>query len=132
MISGVYDDTAHAATVEQAIDTAFTGQDDLDSVLLLDADKTLAPHDTGLLFWKETDLHGGTAECPLTQAFKNGYSYAAFRQAMLLYKEKADDFETIYSKVAAKVEMYPEMIQMLKRAGSTLHVDALIITCGIW
>jgi adenylate kinase len=103
-----HDETANAAAVEQAIDTAFTGQDDLNTVLLLDADKTLALHDTGLLFWKETDLHGGTAECPLTQVFKKGYSYAAFRQAMLLYEEKADDFETICGKVAAKVEMYPE------------------------
>jgi adenylate kinase len=103
-----HDETANAVAVEQAIDTAFTGQDDLNTVLLLDADKTLVPQDTGLLFWKETDLHGGTMECPLTQVFKKGYSYAAFRQAMLLYEEKADDFETICGKVAAKVEMYPE------------------------
>ncbi|KAI4645197.1 hypothetical protein J4E93_005997 [Alternaria ventricosa] len=126
-----HDEAANTAAVEEAVDNALRGQEDLDTVLLLDADKTLAPHDTGLMFWKDTTLSGGSAKCPLTEVFKKGYSYAAFRQTMLLYEEKADDFDATCASVAAKVQMYPDMIEMLKRAGTTPHVNALIVTCGI-
>jgi uracil phosphoribosyltransferase/adenylate kinase/phosphoserine phosphatase len=126
-----HDEAANTVAVEQAIDTAIANQDGLKTILLLDADKTLAPQDTGLLFWKETDLLGGSTGCPLTEVFKKGYSYASFRQAMLLYEEKADDFDAICGKVAAKVKMHPQMIEMLKRVGTTPHVDALIVTCGL-
>jgi len=128
-----HDEAANTTAVEQAVDTALGGQEGLDTMLLLDADKTLAPHDTGLMFWKDTTLTGSSAKCPLTEVFKKSYSYAAFRRAMLLYEEKADDFDAICASVAAKVEMYPDMIEMLKRAGwfTTPHVNALIVTCGI-
>ena len=128
-----HDEARNTTAFKQAVDTALSDQDGLDTVLLLDAEKTLAPHDTGLMFWKETTLPNGSPECPLKEVFQNGYSYAAFRQAMLLYEEKADDFDAICANVAAKVEMYPDMIEMLTRAGwfTTRHVDAIIVTCGI-
>jgi uracil phosphoribosyltransferase len=50
---------------------------------------------------------------------------------VLLYEERAYDFDAVCSKVADKVEMYPEMIELLKRTATATHVGALIVTCGI-
>ncbi|KAI4948928.1 hypothetical protein J4E91_005390 [Alternaria rosae] len=57
-----HDEASNNAAVEQAVDTALNGQEDLDTVLLLNADKALAPHDTKLMFWKGITLSGGSIE----------------------------------------------------------------------
>jgi hypothetical protein len=76
--------------------------------IMLDAEKTLAPQDTGLMFWQEVSPVG--SECPSSANFKiQGCTYASFRQALLLYEERAEEFEDLCDKVATKVEMYPEM-----------------------
>ncbi|KAL1792619.1 hypothetical protein ACET3X_009126 [Alternaria dauci] len=125
-------ETSNTTAVLDAVDAAIPHAENLETVLLLDADKTLGPFDTGLMFWEETDLPGGTTECPLTQIFKKqGYSHAAFRQATLLYEEKANEFEEICDRVAGKVDMYPDMLRLLNRIRHNPHVDALIVTCGL-
>lgn len=58
-----HDEASNTAAVEQAVDTALNGQEDLDTVLLLNADKALAPHDTKLMFWKGITFSGGSIEC---------------------------------------------------------------------
>ncbi|KAF1833642.1 uracil phosphoribosyltransferase [Decorospora gaudefroyi] len=128
-----HDETANDSLVMRALNSALPNRPELETVLVLDADKTLAPQDTGSLFWQEYNLAGGaSSDCPLKELFtKQKYSYASFRQVMLLYEETGEDFDSISDKVAAKAEMYPEMIALLKRVATAPHVGAVIVTCGL-
>ncbi|KAM0207634.1 hypothetical protein ACHAQI_007429 [Fusarium lateritium] len=109
----------------------------LETVLVLDGDKTLAPEDTGALFWQEfARNHPDLATyCPLKDLFSGpmGYSDAAFRQATLLYEEATDmvEFDTICQSVASSVTIYPEFVSLLRLVAGQKRVGAIVVTCGI-
>ena len=113
---------------------------ELETVLVLDADRTLAAADTGTLFWKKFfDARPTHAkEDPLRAVFSSemGYSYTAFRQVALLYEEVADqEFDTLCQDVASEVVMYPDFVNMLQEAAKHPHVAAVVVTsglCRIW
>ena len=100
------------------------------SMLVLDADRTLTEVDTGALFWQHAKV-----DDPLKPIFSSplGYSYAAFRQASLLYDERYSEemFETACEKVASDVAMYPTMEDLLRRALTEKSSGAVIVTCGL-
>ena len=100
------------------------------TMLVMDADKTLAAEDTGKLFWS---FQG--EQDPLQSLFSSplAYSYNAFRQATLLYEEIANDgeFNGLCQKVALKVRMYPEFVSLLQILTEAEHVGAVIVTCGL-
>lgn len=119
-------------------DKAFDpGHSQVKTVLVMDADRTLAPEDTGLLFWKRVkelqSLEDG--EDTLKSLFNGplAYSYKAFRQATLLYEETVDDqeFDTICQEVANKVNMYPWFTSLLRLVAQQNHVGAVVVTCGL-
>ncbi|RAH75649.1 uncharacterized protein BO66DRAFT_433722 [Aspergillus aculeatinus CBS 121060] len=74
-------------------------------------------------------------ECPLRRLFNGplGYSYAAFRQAVFLYEEAADDqkFGEICEGVASNVNMHPEFINLLWHVFDDTCVKAVVVTSGI-
>lgn len=113
-----------------------TCQTKLETVLVLDADKTLTAADSGTLFWEQM-FRTQPAEkgCPLKRLFSSplGYSYTAFRQATLLYEETADDeeFDSICQEVASSVIIYPEFVTLLKVVAEENHVGAVVISCGL-
>jgi phosphoserine phosphatase/adenylylsulfate kinase-like enzyme len=107
--------------------------DKLETILLFDADKTLAKEDTGALFWKKV---ANTEEgCPLNKLCSSAmaYSYTEFRQAVLIYEEEADDetFDAIYDEVASAVKLYPEFGLLLQGVAKNEHVAAVVVTCGL-
>ncbi|KAK0702499.1 uracil phosphoribosyltransferase-domain-containing protein [Apiosordaria backusii] len=114
-----------------------------DTMLVMDADKTLAAQDTGKLFWEEMVKKGlldpcsleGKYEDPLTTLFSSqlGYSYTAFRQATLLYEQYCDDpvFEAVCQDIASSVKMHPEMLSLLQAVERKRHVAAVMVTCGL-
>ncbi|KAH7019526.1 uracil phosphoribosyltransferase-domain-containing protein [Ilyonectria destructans] len=116
---------------------ALSGRDDLETVLVMDGDKTLAAEDTGALFWQTVNQTrpclGKT--CPLQELFSSplGYSDIAFHQATLLYEEATDDeqFGIICDTVASSVVMHPDIISLLRLAADQKHVRALVVTCGL-
>ncbi|KAK8109530.1 hypothetical protein PG999_007667 [Apiospora kogelbergensis] len=122
--------TSHAIL---RLDEAMSTQKYPQTVLVLDADKTLATVDTGELFWSACkDEHD---ECPLKKLFGGplGYSYTAFRQAMLLYEEAADEgrFDDLCDAVASKVQIHPEFVFLLRLVATHDHVGAVVVTCGL-
>ncbi|KAH6664455.1 uracil phosphoribosyltransferase-domain-containing protein [Halenospora varia] len=114
-----------------------TSQGQLETVLVMDADRTLAAKDSGALFWKmvSTSWQSRDEECRLKTLFSSplGYSYTAFRQAALLYEEAADDqeFNAYCEDVASAVTMYPEFVSLLQLVAEQEHVGAVVITCGL-
>lgn len=113
------------------------GQGQLETVLVMDADKTLAATDSGALFWKIVcnSQQLGEEENRLKTLFSSplGYTYTAFRQAALLYEETAEDeeFNTLCEEVASAVTMYPEFVSLLKLVAEQDHASAVVVTCGL-
>ncbi|MCJ1360183.1 MAG: hypothetical protein MMC33_010186 [Icmadophila ericetorum] len=116
---------------------AAAGQDNLETILVMDADRTLAPEDTGALFWRSFCCSRETSDekCPLKTLFSSplGYSYNAFRQATLLYEETADDqeFDALCQDVASAVTMHPEFVSLLHIVARQEHVGAVVVSCGL-
>ncbi|KAF2164049.1 hypothetical protein M409DRAFT_57139 [Zasmidium cellare ATCC 36951] len=123
---------------EVAVDVLVQGaKAQLESMLVIDGDKTLAPEDTGELFWHRicTDRLSWDLQWSPSAVFKSplGYSYAAFRQVSLLYEEAVDEeeFEDVCAYVAEQVNPYLDFVSLLKRTVDHAHVGAVIVTCGI-
>ena len=126
------------------LDEVIAMQPKLETMLVIDADKTLADVDTGSLFWTRmfgkfvTDVFNPAEQIkvtPLDELFGSpmGYSYNAFRQAVLLYEEYAADveFETLCSSVAMAAIVQPEFKALLQMTAECDHVGAVVVTCGL-
>ena len=127
------------ASAESGLDEVITAsQDQLKTMLVMDADKTLTAEDTGELFWrifsKSRSLAG--AESSLKDLFDSplGYSYTAFRQAVLLYEEAANDqeFDDLCREVASVVTVRPDFVSLLHFVADQNHIGAIIITSGLY
>ncbi len=102
--------------------------------LVFDADRTLAAEDAGALSWSA----GARDQMnPLKAIFSSdlGYSYTAFRQAMLLYESKASHLleantDTWCDQTAYGVSLYPELVSLLTRASNEPHIVVVVLTCG--
>lgn len=107
---------------------AIPGQ--LDTMLVMDGDKTLAAEDTGALFWRNA-----LASNPLKTLFGSslGYSYTAFRQATLLYEEECDDerFDGLCDAIATEITIYPEVRALLLQLSNHTNVGAVVVTSGL-
>ncbi|OBT42773.1 hypothetical protein VE00_06576 [Pseudogymnoascus sp. WSF 3629] len=121
----------------EAMDSEAIHDDRVKKMLVMDADKTLAPQDVADIFWEKVSSHGAStgARNPLKELFggPSGYSYHSFRQATLLYEEAANDeaFDVICDEVALGVTMYPEFISLLHQTAELDHVGAMVVTCGL-
>ncbi|KAL5042409.1 hypothetical protein BDW71DRAFT_200619 [Aspergillus fruticulosus] len=95
---------------------------------------TLAVGDTSVCFWKIIHKTKGE-EDPLNVLFWGllKYLYTAFRQAMLLYKESANntEFDVICNQVAAHTRLYPQMSSLLHQVGGYRHICSVIVTCRL-
>lgn len=126
------------ACAKSKLDKAITAQANrLETMLVIDGDKTLAADDTGVLFWKEVMKHVQLdgVEDPWKVLFSGPlkYSYTAFRQATLLYDEWTDNstFEHHCEKVASIVAVHREFLSLLQKVAASTHVGAVVITCGL-
>ncbi|KAJ5193506.1 hypothetical protein N7449_009648 [Penicillium cf. viridicatum] len=122
---------------EQRMDEILADSDRLETVIVLDADKTLAQEDSGVLFWEQvrTASTEDDSNSPLKALFSSplGYSYTAFRQATLLYEEALGDveFEACCETVSSLIHMHSDIKDLLHLVRRTTHVHAIVITCGI-
>ncbi|KAB2570959.1 hypothetical protein DBV05_g10372 [Lasiodiplodia theobromae] len=112
-------------------------KDRLETVLVVDGDRTLAPVDTGALFWAQLTASQERARgsSPLKSLFSSplGHSYDAFRQAALLCEDAVDDqeYEALCSDVASQVTMYPEFTTLLQLASRQEHIGVVVVSCGL-
>ena len=124
--------------IERRLDDAVVAnQGQLETMLVMDADRTLAAEDTGALFWKKvSDLRPLRGEASTLSALFSsplGYSFAAFRQAVLLYEETVNDeeYDALCEDVASAVAMHPEFVSLLQLVAEQKHVGAVVVTCGL-
>lgn len=129
----------HLSAIKREMDQAVAGQGPLETMLVLDADRTLAAVDTGMLFWPKcpkflSPLGEGKAH-PLKSLFGGplGYSSEAFLQAELLYEETGDEteFDQLCSSVAAEVTIHPEFVSLLQAVVRHETAGAVVLTCGL-
>jgi phosphoserine phosphatase len=117
---------------EAAGEAALTHREGLETLLLLDANKTLTAQDTGMMFWQHLGCETGSMDNPLETLFKTeGSTYQSFRKATLLYEGVMCSFTEICDTVTAEVAVYPEMLELLLRAKNQPHIAAVVVTCGI-
>lgn len=104
------------------------------TMLVIDADKTLAPEVASELFWEELRNLKRVTEDPLKCNFSGPkkYSYTTFRQAGLLYDQvDATDFENACRKAVEKIRIRPEFKQLLSKIADSESVGVVVATCGI-
>ncbi|CAG8902662.1 unnamed protein product [Penicillium egyptiacum] len=122
---------------QKMLEILTANSDGVETVIVLDADKTLAQEDSGVLFWEHVRTGPGAGEDsdPLKALFSSslGYSYTAFRQATLLYEEAFGDaeFEACCQTVASMIHMHRDIVNLLHLVRGTTHVRAVVVTCGI-
>lgn len=107
-----------------------------DTMLVIDGDKTLAAQDTGVLFWKKLFEAGSSPiNNPLMSLFSGpmGYSYKAFRQAMLLCEDAVDEeaYDAICQQVASQVKIHPEFKSLLWLVADQEQIGAVVVSCGL-
>jgi len=121
-----YNHTSLMKTLDELIVTHY---DKAETLLLVDADKTLAPLDSGHLFWNRSR----DDEDPLEHLFCSlGYSYHSFRQAMLLYKGLEETtFNRRCAEVAEKIEIHSEFLQLLHLGARDQTLGIMVVTCGL-
>ncbi|OAA65187.1 HAD-like domain protein [Niveomyces insectorum RCEF 264] len=119
--------------------SASFSQNVVSNVLVMDADKTLAPIDTGDRLWSLLSHAGDGAEnptrTPLQSIFGSplGYSHAAFRQVSLLYEEAASEQEldAACETVADMVELYPDFLRLIRGVLEKKTALVVVLTCGL-
>lgn len=126
------------AQAESSLDDIFDASEgQLNTVLVMDADRTLAAEDTGAMFWKKVSdsrpLEYEASTLKTLFCSPLGHSYTAFRQAVLLYEETADDqhFDALCKDVALAVTMHPEFVSLLQLVAEQKHIGAVVVTCGL-
>ncbi|KAH6640053.1 uracil phosphoribosyltransferase-domain-containing protein [Truncatella angustata] len=125
--------------INDGIDEMVFEHDDLETMLVLDADKTLAEVDTGVLFWQRVQKNmlpqANGKLYTLQRLFGGplGYSLNAFLQTALLHEEIDSErkFETLCEDVASGVTMYREFVSMLEAVVAHKHVGIIVLTCGL-
>lgn len=122
----IHNEGHNLAEANKRLDDIFSNREQLQTALVFDGDRTLIAEDTGELFAKREQF-GEIFRGPL------GYSYTAFRQAMLLYEEIADtgEFKRLCSIVASQVTIHPEFLFLLGKAAEQRHIGAVVVTCGL-
>ena len=128
---GLHNEEHNMSCAEKELDDMVKAEGGkLTTMLVMDADKTLAAEDTGKLFWEIREKND-----PLKNLFSSqlDYTYNAFRQATLLYEEVAniEEYDVLCKKVASEVHMYSEFISLLQMLAEVQHVGAVIVTCGL-
>ena len=90
-----HNDGDNLSRAKSRLDEILKEADDLEVVLVMNADRTLAEEDTGAFFWKMFSTVG--------------YSYTSSRQAVLLYEETAgdEDFNAMCQGMASMVPVHP-------------------------
>ena len=113
----------------------------LQRMLVIDGDRTLTAQDTGSQLWSLISSSNNNpspfSDDPLTAIFSSplGYSYAAFRQAMLVYEELSatgpESLKQFIDQAATKTTLYDDFLYLLRKAGKQYRVGAVVITCGL-
>ncbi|KAB5533371.1 uracil phosphoribosyltransferase-domain-containing protein [Coniochaeta sp. 2T2.1] len=110
----------------------------IETVLVMDGDRTLIDKDTGRQFWKmvQASRTGNNESQTTVDAIFSGpmgYSYIGFRQATLLYEEIARDldFDRLCRKVQEQVNIDKKFVNLLKQAALQPHVAAVVVTSGL-
>ncbi|KAK4499075.1 hypothetical protein PRZ48_009587 [Zasmidium cellare] len=105
----------------------------LDTVLLIDGDKTLAPQDTGAMFWAAAG--DGPDKKRLADIFdEHGYTFKGFWEAAYEYDTAGSDgdFDGLCEQVATCVKMQHDFKILLSFiAGGSKSVKAIVVTSGL-
>ncbi|KAI6368886.1 hypothetical protein MCOR31_005373 [Pyricularia oryzae] len=119
------------------------------TIVVFDADRTLAPYDSGVMFTDEADADGylGHQDDKMGGVLKRvfggplGYSHRAFQQVSvmlegLVYRsahslELQDLYDATCDLVAGHIGMYQDMIMHLGQLTWNQDILPVVVTCGV-
>ncbi|KAI6352484.1 hypothetical protein MCOR25_009397 [Pyricularia grisea] len=119
------------------------------TIVVFDADRTLAPYDSGSMFVCEADANGypGRQDDDMRGVLKRvfsgplGYSHRAFQQVSVLLEgmvyrtayslELQDVYDTTCDLVADDIRMYEDMIIHLGQLTWNPDILPVVVTCGV-
>ncbi|KAF2475228.1 uncharacterized protein BDR25DRAFT_382102 [Lindgomyces ingoldianus] len=137
----IHNEKMNLSTAENMLDNIMTQSRETPATMLVfDGDGTLTPSDTGIMFFQKISnaQYPNGNQNPLKELFSDskwGHSYAAFRQATLMYEDAADElnFGALCEKVAMEVKMYPEFVNLLQLVAENRErsVSAIVVTSGL-
>jgi uracil phosphoribosyltransferase/phosphoserine phosphatase/adenylate kinase len=134
----LHDESVNSGLAERTLDQIVSSYlIQVDTVMVIDGDRTIAPQDTGTLFYEMAmaQQQSESYECPLKTLFSSplGYTYTAFRQATLLCEATSSDeaYEKVCEQVASATTLHPEFVALLRLAAQLTHVGTIIVSCGL-
>ncbi|KAF2767823.1 hypothetical protein EJ03DRAFT_375814 [Teratosphaeria nubilosa] len=103
------------------------GCNKLETMLVIDGDKTLAAEDSGELFWKAAGQGIWKEGNPFKGPY--GYDYLSFRQATLMVEDIADvrNLSQLYER---GIKPHQEFVTVLKEVAKCQYVKAMVLTSG--
>lgn len=133
-----YNEESNLADARKQLDQAISANAaQLETMLVIDGDKTLVAEDTGKLFMAKmtSSRQSPGQECSLTIIFKSSmkYSHTAFHQAALLYEEAANevDFDVTCQEVARTSKVQSAFLPLLQTVKDNDHIGVIVLTCGL-
>lgn len=129
-----YTEAWNLKKAETRIHEVMTQQTQLTKLMLvMDADRTLTPCNSGNLFWQHEGYKHAASPLKDILFSQLDYSHAAFRQAAALYDERynADALNGKCQEIASKIELHPEMAALIHRAREEKDIGAVVVTCGL-
>ncbi|KJX94133.1 putative uracil phosphoribosyltransferase protein [Zymoseptoria brevis] len=130
-----HDEQVNMSRALQHLDSSLPPGRSIETMLVLDGDKTLTASDTGDILWDMIKHPRIAVTDPIKQIFDSPmkYSYTAFRQAALMHSERHDAslFDMLCEEAARKAVIHPEFLAFLSQVKSNQHVDAIVVTCGL-
>ncbi|KAI1125890.1 hypothetical protein F5Y10DRAFT_279191 [Nemania abortiva] len=131
---GHHTEAYNLSCVEIKLDEVHGANEKLQTMLVFNADKTLAPEDTDELFWAIRSQSAHNIHPPKSPTGGPlGSSYWSSRQAVLLYEEFAEEeeFDALCALVASAVHIHPEFLSLLRLVAEQDHVGVTVVTCGL-
>lgn len=139
------DEENNLSKAREKLDEAVSCAQAAQVFVVLDADRTLAPVDASDIFWQKRKVPENPVkghifwqkkeEHPMKAIFKDwGFTYNAFRQAMLLNEEACNYDENSKPRaatVAQEITLYDPVKQFLRRISNEVSVHAIVLTSGL-
>ncbi|SMR54829.1 unnamed protein product [Zymoseptoria tritici ST99CH_3D1] len=130
-----HDEQVNMSRALQHLDSSLPPGRSIETMLVLDGDKTLTASDTGDILWDMIKDPKMAVTDPVKQIFDSPmrYSYTAFRQAALMHSERHESilFDLLCEEVASRVVIHPEFLAFLSQVKKNKQVGAILVTCGL-
>jgi uracil phosphoribosyltransferase/adenylate kinase/phosphoserine phosphatase len=132
-----HDEQVNTIRALDHLDSCLSRSTPIETMWVIDGDKTLTAVDTGDVLWREVlNKDNLPIENPVNMFFNNTklakYSYTAFRQVALMHSDHSpEDFKDLCHEAADKVSINQIFLDYFNHNMHEQHIGVVVITCGL-